>query len=142
MTTSGLLYLVREVRRYFEDNDVDAVVTIGRRERTKQINHAIHGAQRVVFIPGDLGGRGGRRTATRSPGQNPRPLVTWEKLVLVSIWAVDHQNPHDEEAQLAALEDLFEWVVRAVQYVARADAMWGAITWTTTPVELTYGWEL
>lgn len=143
MNTSGLIHLVRGVRQYFVEYDVDAIVTVGRKERSKQTNQSHRsGAQRVVFIPGDLGGRGGRLTGARSPGQNPRPLVTWEKLALVSIWAVDGEHPHDEEKQLAAVEDLFEWTVRAVQNVARADALWGSVTWTTSPVELAFGWEL
>ena len=142
---SGLVALVKSVRPYFAAHGVTATVSLGWRERTKSINEGIGGANRVVFTPSDPGGRGGRITKSfgnRGPGGNPRPLICWERFVVVSIWAADGTKPHDEEAQIEAVETLFEWTVRAVNAFAAADATWGDPTWTTSPVEHVFGREL
>jgi hypothetical protein len=142
---SGLVELVKNVRTYFTDHRVTAHVSLGWRERTKSINQGPGCANRVVFTPSDPSGRGGRITKSfgnRGPGANPRPLVTWERFVVVSIWGADGTKPHDEEAQIEAVETLFEWTIRAVQAFAAADATWGDPTWTTSPIEHAFGREL
>lgn len=151
MINSGVVALVASVRAYFEARDVTANVALGWREPTKQINQGPGRANRVVFIPSDESGKGGKLAPTQQPGAryfgNPpdttaRALYTWERQLVVSVWAVDGANPHDEALQIEAVEDLFEWVVRAVHAFAHNDARWGDVVWTTEPVEHQFGREL
>lgn len=142
MNSSGLVYLVRGVRTFLDAQNAGAEVRVGMRERTKQINQGRNGANRVIFTPGDLQGNGGAITGAHKPGGNPRRLYTWEKISSVSIWASDPNNPRDEECQIEAVERLFELTVAAVHAVARNDARWGSVKFTTSPVEMIFGMEI
>lgn len=152
---SGLVSLVDSVRGYFNgrfDPSERPVVVLGWRERTKQVNQGPGGANRVVFTPSDDSGRGGRIVGTQQPGPRTfgtapntittRALFDWERQLVVSVWAFDRTKPTDEAAQIEAVETLFEWVVRAVQQTARANATWTDVTWTVEPVEHAFGREL
>jgi hypothetical protein len=158
MTTridSGLLALAKSVRAYFAANDVTATASLGWKQPTEQINQGPGRANRVVFIPSDPTGRGGKLAPTQQPGQrnfssapdaradtSVRSLYTWERFVIVSVWAVDATAPADEEKQIEAVEDLFEQTIRAVHAFAHNDARWGDVAWTTSPVEHVFGREL
>lgn len=149
---SGLVALVTNVQSYFTSRSVTANVSLGWKQPTKQINQGTGRANRVVFIPSDTSGRGGKLVGTQQPGPRAfgsptqdtsvRALYDWERELLVSVWAVDTSNPHDEAKQIEAVEDLFEWTVRAVHYAAHNNARWGAVNWTTEPVEHSFGREL
>jgi hypothetical protein len=148
---SGLASLVAGVQAYFTANAVTAAVSLGWKQPAQQINQGTGRANRVVFIPSDPGGKGGKLTATQQPGHRmigdpveatARALLTWERYVVVSVWAVDGTDPHDEAKQIEAVETLFEWTLRAVHSVAHNDARWGDVAWTTSPVEHVFGREL
>jgi hypothetical protein len=152
---SGLVALVDSVRAYLDARfgpSERPVVALGWRERTKQINQGPGGANRVVFTPSDDNGRGGRIIGTQQPGARTfgtgqdktttRALFDWERTVIVSVWALDRTKPTDEAAQIEAVETLFEWVVRAVQQSAYANAKWTDVNWTVEPVEHAFGREL
>ena len=153
---SGLVALVHSVRDYFTANGVTASVSLGWKERSRQDNQGAGGANRVVFTPSDDSGRGGTIDGIRGPGSrnnlasnggddtSRRGLYSWERFVVVSIWAQDDSqaDPEDEEAQIEATEALFEWTMRAVQAFAHQDARWGDVTWTPTPVDRSFGREL
>lgn len=153
--TSGLVYLVQGVREYFEANDVTAKVALGWKERARQAQGP-GGANRVVIQPCDDQGKSGALTMNlKGAGYrgvlndegtdrigSARVLRGWERQVLVNVWAVDPERPNDEDATIEQIEALFEWTVRAVQYVAQATAVWGAVTYTMDPKELTHGREL
>lgn len=143
---SAIPALVCAVQEYFVANNVSANVVFGVRELTQQINQGAGGANRVVFAPDPNGDAGSvmdprLRASPGGPG-SPRPIVTWEKLFIVSVWAVDTSNKDDELLQFVAVENLFESTVQAVRAFAHADITWGSPKWTTTPVELAFGREL
>lgn len=148
--SSGLVALVASVRTYFTSNAVTATARLGWKQPTQQINQGPGGANRVIFIPSDPSGRGGSLDGgARQPGPRvfggdttARSLVSWKRLVTVSVWAVDTSDPHDEEKQIEAVEDLFEWTIRAVHAYAHADARWGEVVWTVSPIEHVFGREL
>ena len=151
--SSGLVSLVSSVRTYFTDRDVTANVSMGWRERTKQTNQGFGRANRVVFTPSDDNGNGGRIVGTQHPGPRvfgtntsnkitARALFDWERVVLVSVWAVDTADIHNEEKQIEATETLFEWTIRAVQAGAFNNGVWGNVAWTVDPTEQIFGREL
>lgn len=151
--SSGLTKLVSDVRTYFAGAGVTANVVIGWKEAAKQDNQGPGRANRVVFVPSDPQGRGGNVTVPgpQQPGMrsfgNPvdtaaRALGDWERLLTVHVWAADTTAPNDEEAQIEAVEDLFEWTLRAVHSSAKNNARWGAVDWLVSPVERQLGREL
>lgn len=149
---SGLVALVDSVRSYFETNGVTATVSLGWTKRTQQINQGPGGANRVVFTPSDDSGKSGRIVGTQQPGPRTfgtqpnqitvRPLVDWERILTVSIWAADTTAPSDEALQIEAVETLFEWTVRAVQAATKNNGRWTEAGWTVSPVEHSFGREL
>lgn len=150
--SSGLVALVASVRSYFEAHGVTANVSMGWKEPAKQVNQGAGRANRVVFIPSASNGRGGSIGATQQPGARrfgtvpndveTRALFDWERLVTVAVWAVDTDAPNDEEKQIEAVEDLFEWTIRAVHAFARNNARWGEVSWLASPIERQFGREL
>lgn len=163
---SGLVALVTHVRNYFLLKGIDAnVPPLGWKERTKQINQGIGGANRVVFVPSGPNGAAGPLASIRGPGKRlhnansadaftRRGLYNWERQAGVSIWGIDRSNPLDienEEAQIEATELLFERVIEAVHYFVAsseqqfggyATVEWGEPTWVTPPNERVFGREL
>jgi hypothetical protein len=150
---SGLVALVTNVQSYFTSRSITANVSLGWKQETKQINQGPGRANRVVFIPSPPSGAGGRLVGAQQPGPrrfgpgvggdtSARSLFTWERQVLVSVWAADTSDPHNETKQLEAIEDLFELTVRAVHAATQANAQWGEVTWVLSPNEHTFGREL
>jgi hypothetical protein len=126
MISSGLLYVSRQVRAYFQANDVPATVAkVGRTYRTFELNQSAGGGSRVVFIPGTFSGEDEPKTvdfgelggpSNHASVVNPRELWQWSKTFTMSIWgAPDITSPSDEELQYERTEDLFEWTMRALQ---------------------------
>lgn len=153
MITSGLVALKNSVQSYFTARGVTANVSLGWKQPAKNINEGPGGANRVVFIPSDPTGKGGKLVGTQQPGPRQfgnagsedtaaRALFDWERYIVVSVWAVDASDPHNEEKQIEAVETLFEWVLRAVQYAAKNNARWGDVAWMTSPTEQMFGREL
>lgn len=151
MIQSGLVQLRKNVAAYFATVGVTANVSLGWKQPTKQINQGTGRANRVVIIPAD-GANGGSLVGVQQPGQrrfgtgddeiSARALYTWERAVIVSCWAVDLTDPHDEELQIEAVEDLFERTIQAVHYSAYNDARWGKVAWMTNATEQVFGREL
>lgn len=148
--TSGLLVLVDGVRDFFDQHNMSGTVVAVtfNRERFRQINQGAGTANRVVFLFGGLDDDEeiGELTGARhnsGTGRNPRELFTWEKRGVVSIWAVpDADHLDDERAQIAAIEDLLEKTVQAVQATAAADVHWGRVRVGKNAKEQRYGTEL
>lgn len=155
---SGLLAAAKTVETFLTAHGVTAKVEVGWKRRPQQLNQGPLGANRVVFIPSEEKGEGGQLTGARFPGQrtirdavdapvaNVRSLLDWKRQVILSIWASDRTTPGDpnnEEAQIEAVESLFEWVVRAVHCAPGAFAAitWGDPKWTV-PAERSFGLEL
>lgn len=138
--------LITDMQAWFSKYSVTAVVAFGRRARPRHDNQGgAGGSNRVVVMPGDgEGGRAGRIIGARkNVGENPMPIVTWEKLFTVSVWAVDTTDPEDELKQFVAVEQLFELTVAAIRASAHADGSIGDPSWTTlAPHERIYGREL
>lgn len=153
---SGLLAATKYVAEFLAANGLTTTVKVGWKERAKQINQGGGRANRVVFIPSDPSGKSGSLTAPHFAGDRDvraaidapraatmRELAGWNRIVTVSVWACDGEHPEDEEAQIEALETLFEWTVRAVHSApgAFANAQWGDVT--CTPIqERQFGREL
>lgn len=156
---SGVAALFLGVQEYFGLFDDGTAVVFGYRERAKQINQGSGGANRVIFLPGDPSGAGGKLAPTpRDVGRRQlddtsdppvhvadiRPIASWERQFTVSIWAVDKAAQRDELAQASAAETLFERLVRAVEQFTGAggpNVAWGSVTWTVAK-ENTFGTEL
>lgn len=146
--------MVTSVQAFFDARDVGANVSLGWKEASKQVNQGAGRANRVVFIPSDRSGRGGalkldqnlqpgrRRFGTAPNDVSTKALYTWERLLTVSVWAVDSTAPNDESKQIEAVEDLFEWTIRAVHDFAKASAQWGEVSWLASPIERQFGREL
>lgn len=146
--TSGLLALADGVQAYLDDANVGTkVFATFNREHARQINQGDGSANRICFMFGgldddeDLGELTGARQNSGT-GRNPRELYTWEKRGVMSIWAVDALFLDDERKQITAIENLFEWAMRAVQDVAKADFRPGKIRVAKKPSENRYGVEL
>ena len=59
-----------------------------------------------------------------------------------SVWARDSEHPDDEEAQIEAVESIFQWAYRAVYNTGLADIEPQDLTYTVTPVEKMSGKEI
>lgn len=129
------------------------VVAAGWRERGKQINQGSGGANRVVFIPGDVktGRAGNFAPVARKSTTNPAALAQLDELHTMSVWAYDGVNSNDEMAQVEAVEALLELAIQAVHFAVSADTgqalgganvKWIDKTWTISSVEITYGREV
>lgn len=143
---SALPAFIESVRSYFATNKISATVEFGVNQLARQINQGEGGANRVVFSI-DPDGDGGAFIDARlkaSPGGPgvPRPIVTWEKTFIVSVWAVDTSDKGNELLQFVAVENLLESTVQAVRAFAHADVTWGNPKWTTSPIEAPFGREL
>ncbi len=146
---SGLVALVSSVRSYFEARNIVTNVSLGWKEPAKQLNQGSGRANRVVFIPSDPSGKGGALGAAHQPGARSfggdttvRALCTWERNLVVSVWAIDADAPNDEEAQIEAVETLFELTIRAVHDFAKVNAQWGDTSWVASTSERQFGREL
>lgn len=143
---SGFAKLVEDVQNYFDDFELNTKVSVGWKEPPKQTNQGKDPwarGNRVIFIPGDASGKGGKLVQPMQPGKRPygpadrpdepegyvRPLRDWHRVLTVSVWAYDPSAPNDELAQVVATETLFEWTLRAVNASIFADAIWGDVTW-------------
>lgn len=143
----SIVALTNDVREYFEQHGVTASVLFGRKPRAQQMNQGVGQANRVIFQPGDDGGKFGKLAGTHQPGLrsdqgNARSLVNFQCLLTVSVWAVDTTNLNDEGAHMCAAEDLFEHVVRAMADLRHGQHVWGAMTITPPPSERVFGVEL
>jgi hypothetical protein len=154
---SAFTTLVHGVQAYFTALGQGSVVVCGYRERAKQLNQGAGGANRVIFLPGDINGAGGKLEASpRDVGRRDvedamenrvaviRPLASWARQFTISVWGWDSTAPRDELLQAAAVEDLFEKTVQAVEQVTGAggpNLLWGNTVWTV-PKENTLGAEL
>ena len=148
---SGLLVLVDGVRAYLDTylGKGMTVFATFNRERFRQINQGHGTANRVVFLFGgddddeSIGElEGARNKDTAGDPYNPRSLYTWAKRGVVSIWACDTTKTNDELAQIAAIENLFEWTMRAIQETAAKDFTPGRVRVSKDPKEQRYGVEL
>jgi len=151
--TSALLALAANVRAWFAVQNPSVVVGVtGWKARFQHLNQGKTGANRVLFIPGDPQGRDGPLSHGRQTCTNPRDLLQWDRQVFLSVWAHDASDPSNDEAQIAAVENLleqtFQGVIRAevngVGYPSRqAGAIhWGRLIWTVNNAELTFGREV
>lgn len=146
--TSGLLFLADGVQAYLDDHNVGTkVFATFNREHFRQINQGEGTANRIVFLFGgddddeELGNLTGARQNS-GHGRNPRELFTWEKRGVMSVWAVDADNIDDERKQIAAIETLLEWSIRATQAVAAADLEWTGMRVGKKNQERRYGTQL
>lgn len=159
MNTVGLIALVRGMRAYLAQPWVACTATVtalGWRQREQQLNQGMGGANRITLYPGlepsGAYGQGGELTRENRPStNNPHALVTWRKPVTMSVWAVDTTSTYDEEAQIAAAENLLELAVRAAHNaidpstntpVGVANIEWSSVRYTKPPVNMGFGQEI
>lgn len=141
---SGLVASARYVRDFLAANGLGTEVKVGWKERAKQDNQGAGRANRVIFIPSDLSGRGGSIVGPHQGGERDvrqavdaprhatvREISGWRRVVTLSIWAYDGDDRENEEAQIEAVETLHEWVTRAVHSApgAFATPLWGDVSW-------------
>lgn len=161
MTTehqSALVQLYADVKSYVATKNAGTEVLFGLRERTMQINQGTNGANRIVFVPGRLpNGEAGELLGVDGPGETidpvskgavPRALYLHGKIATLSVWAANTDNDPsasvDEAAQEQAIEQMFEWVLRAVRrsQAGAANVEWAAPRYNNTPIERRFGIEL
>lgn len=154
---SGLIDLAQRVKTYLTAHGVDAEVHVGWKARERILTQGPGGANRIVFVPGDDSGAGGRIVPTQQPGARSiggtnqydatatvRALRDWQRIVVVSVWGRDPLATGDEEerdiAHLETTETLIEWMLRAVHACGLANLETGDVRWTI-PGERAYGIE-
>lgn len=158
MNTSGIIALANGMRNYITGLGVSNVVVTpcGWTQRPRILNQGTPGANRILLIPGkepgSAAGAGGVLTRDSRPTvNNPRALLTWRKDITMSVWAVDVTDTHNEELQIAALENLLELAVQAAHSAVDPDTgvnvglaaiEWGAVRYTIPPSEMAFGKEL
>lgn len=118
----GLITLADSVRNYFKVLNISAqVLPVGLKYRS------LWASSRVVFVPGEFDGtdttkplREGRLTAPQHmKSDNPRELVTWERVATVCVYAFDPSAPSNEQAQIEAATLLLEQTIQAMWNASR-----------------------
>lgn len=133
-----LVALCDATRAFLIEQGSTASVVFGRREPTRQDNQGAGGANRVVFVPGDLSGKGGELVGgvgTKFPFQ----IAGYLALFTVHIWGHDATAPNDERAHYRAHRTLFQLVVNALLDTMGARVQFVESEWTMTPVERVFG---
>jgi len=169
---SGLLGLVRGMRAYVADTSVVPAsfgtpsIVVGWAKRWRQDNQGAGGASRIVLIPGQFDASAPWPPKTLRAGSidrdfeqnyvqlNPQMRIRamWHQQVTCCVWGVDPSNPTDEEAQIAATEDLLELTIQALHNAVDSEtgqtagaaniAEYGEPSWTLPPGENGFGREL
>lgn len=152
-------HLVTEVSAYFQRHGVTAEVRAGFRERARRDQQGPGSANRVVFLPADPSGRGGRIHVLREGGEREvydrsvdpprvvarvRSIGDWERQMVVSIWAADvstEEKARSELAQIVAVTRLLEWTKRAIDYAGGARIVYGDTAFTV-PRQNSFGQEV
>lgn len=150
--TSSLLAIASGVRAFFKVQNPNVSVAItGWKQRAQQLNQGQPTANRVCFIPGDLQGRDGALVRGRNTGGSPRALLEWDRLVTMSVWAIDTTDTANDELQVAAVENLLEQAIQACHLAVGPDGVtpvgcgaihWGAVRWTVVNQEMASGREV
>jgi len=133
--------LFEDVKDYFALHGYGSSVVFGWREVSKQVNQGTGRANRVVFVPGDDGGKAGKLAPAKIGGRR-RQIATYEELFQLRVWGHDPAAPNDERAQYRATRALFDLVLNALRDSACGRYDVGDPKWTTTPVERLFGKEL
>lgn len=129
---------------YFAARSRPEVLAWGRRALTFQTNAQATGdrAGRVVFVPGDDGGKAGVLTPPKEVGGNPPAIFGWGELCTVHVWGRDGSAPDDERMHYRVAFTLFERLCRAIRTSQCGRIEIGNPKWTITPVERVFGAEL
>ena len=152
--TSAIVQLYTDVKAYFATLPAapGTSVVFGFEERTKQINEGTGGANRVCIIPGKVpNGEDGLLEGTTIGGDQinadqstqPRAIFGQQRIVTFSMWAAD-QTTVDYVQQQQLIEQLFEWVIQAVEQssAGHANAVWAAAPrYNRNPNERRFGLE-
>jgi hypothetical protein len=173
---SGILGLARGMRAFFASPLTPSpngapVVAVGWTPRSRQDNQGAGGAGRIVLIPGEFDATSPATPKSLRAGtidrdfeqnfvgnqgnlvgnQNMRIRAMWHAALTCSVWAVDPDQPQDEEGQIGATEDLLEFAIQALHYavdpvtgqtVGAANVEYGEASWTLPPGEAGFGREL
>jgi hypothetical protein len=97
---------------------------------------------RLVWIPGDPGGRAGKDAPPRNPGRNPRPIGTFQELCTIEISASDATDPENERLQWKATRLLRDAWHRAVYLAAHGTFQILDESWILTQKERRFGTAL
>jgi hypothetical protein len=124
MTTnvSGLVALVNAVSADFTARGISAngkpvKVLVGLKA------YSLWSVPRVVFIPGKFDGtlppkaleEGKFGSPEHTKSDNPRELVTWERLITCAVYSSDESDIQDELLQIAAIENLLEATIQSIK---------------------------
>lgn len=150
---SGLVFLVRSVRTYFETYGVTATVALGQRAYGSQINQGPGGANRVTFLGHDESGKSGKLTQPLGPGErtirndqgvrigSTRSLRSWVRTITACVWVPGGPGADEEDIE-DALYALLESTNQAINHTGFAMIEPSDVTTTVDPKELSYGREL
>jgi hypothetical protein len=133
-TTLAYEVLYDAVVARFADEGTNVVNTFGWREPAKHVE-----GPRIVWVPGDPGGRLGSVTGARNPGRNPRPLLTTNELFTVWISSADTTDIEDERKQYKACRALYDAFLRAVYLAAHGTFYVRDERWDTKRIERQHG---
>jgi hypothetical protein len=150
---SALVALYRSISSYFVDQEVEAKVLFGLKERD------LWETSRVVVIDGIFDGNVTPKAldagaffapTQKKSANNPRELVSWPRPVTLSIRGVDITNVDSEAHQTEAMEALIEATLQGIQNavdpksgtaVGQANLDWGRCQWLKPPVQQSFGME-
>lgn len=138
----AITVLFEAVRDAGEALDPSLSVVFGAREPHKHVNQGEARAARVVFVPGDDGGKLGTYRSPRRSGGNPRAVFDELALCRVFVWAADRTDPRDELAQYRALRELREWVITTMRATAHGTFKLVGSRRVGEPSDVMFGAEL
>jgi len=153
--TSAISVLFADVKAYVASKNAGTEVVFGRKERWMQINQGTNGANRICFVPGNVDdGSDGELVGVDGPGETivdgkgvARALHLQGRIYTVSLWAADTTNDPsasvDELAQEEAIQQMFEWLQRAIRrsIAGAANVAYAKPRHNNRPNELKFGVE-
>lgn len=116
--------------------------SFGWREDWKQINQGTGGANRIVMLPGDPGGKVGDLQKPSGPGRNPNPLAAMAELATILLWAYDATDPTSALLQWRAARRLHDVVIASCIRTYRGRWKQVGKQWVRPELERPFGAEM
>lgn len=141
--TLSLDYLFdRIVTQSAERLDPAPACFFGWREPGKQLNQGTGGANRILLVPGDPGGKVGDIEGGKRPGRDPNGLATMVEVATLYLWSYDATDPTDARLQWRAARRLHDVVIPLCIRAFRGRWKQMAKTWLRSDLERPFGAEM
>lgn len=126
--------LMSKVAARFDQEGPQCVQLFGWHAALEQVE-----GDRIVWAPGDPGGKVGTTTGARMPGRHPRSIATLNERFTITISAADPSQPDNEAAQYRAAWLLRLYWFRAVFLAAHGTFEIAEEQWLIDRKERRYG---